>query len=886
MPTDTALHPALLATREPQLAAGLKPLYGVIALAVSLGVQWMLIGFVAWGRIAHRVGRREFTLRAWNMTRPERDLPIYVAGICLTLAMAAIACWGWCRPRRPIDEKSTLERTAAVQVALAVAGFIALLLAIGATAPLPWRDHRPPMAIAAGMGLCCIGVAMAAVAALDSRFGFFSRSQILLRWAGPVLFAVSILGQLAFAPIPLQIEMIAVLAIVLYRTKARRNEKPDLWKSNALRRSAILAAMGGGCFAIYLMTWLAIQPVQGGALAMEAPQYRDFIPLFAMAICVLLDIHSGRAAIEHRRQVRIVYDVVVPLLIFAILFIPRSKWMILSGGFLQNDELHHWNYFALGPAMAFARGRALVTQVYSQYGVAWPVLFAVLRHQVRLTYANLIGCGMLYGCLYFVALYAFLRLLLRDSIWAACGVVLAITLQIFSGVGEEAIVWDFPSSTMLRHPLDIAFFLVLLGHQRWGNRKWFVTAGALCGLAVLFELDTGIDLLIILCFYWLLERLSAFNRPVHDSIDPDTRHGLIGSFSDARQGGGTACNPPRAKTESFYPAVGEGPGQSAVTHSPRMDLLTAVAAAAFVWLMGMMFASRGTILHRAFWSEYLEGLRVQAFSGLGLIPIADDSGYALAVFGGILMVYLFAIALSGARIWLKISSELDFFLATISAYGLGLLLLFVGRSHPFNLFHPMVPLALVVVLLLYNFRTSVFADVKWTSFPWVLLLSSLAMLLTKPEFAIYPSVLQSMLIHDQAAEGSLSLARDDLGGLSLTHRKEVPNTRLVVSAIDHLPAHDGDIAILDDRDTLLSYLSDRIPWSRYTSVFHSLLTWKLVAQTQRELLRHRPRYIVMRAAPPPKGAFNDTWASFHQWVPRHYHLEKTVAGYEFWRLAH
>ena len=42
----------------------------------------------------------------------------------------------------------------------------------------------------------------------------------------------------------------------------------------------------------------------------------------------------------------------------------------------------------------------------------------------------------------------------------------------------------------------------------------------------------------------------------------------------------------------------------------------------------MTLASRGTIIHATFWSGYLEGLHNQAFSGFGLLPIANVNGLA------------------------------------------------------------------------------------------------------------------------------------------------------------------------------------------------------------------------------------------------------------------
>jgi hypothetical protein len=66
-------------------------------------------------------------------------------------------------------------------------------------------------------------------------------------------------------------------------------------------------------------------------------------------------------------------------------------------------------------------------------------------------------------------------------------------------------------------------------------------------------------------------------------------------------------------------------------------------------------------------------------------------------------------------------------------------------------------------------------------------------------------------------------------------------------------------------------------------LFHGLLTKEMVAQTQQELLQRRPRFIVIRSAPPPIWEFKDIWTSFHQFVPQHYRLVMTIGAYEFWR---
>jgi len=107
--------------------------------------------------------------------------------------------------------------------------------------------------------------------------------------------------------------------------------------------------------------------------------------------------------------------------------------------------------------------------------------------------------------------------------------------------------------------------------------------------------------------------------------------------------------------------------------------------------------------------------------------------------------------------------------------------------------------------------------------------------------------------------------------------------RQVATAIKNLPAGDRDVAVLDDRDTFLDLLANRAPWSRYTSMFHGLLTQTLVSQAQQQLAKQKPKFIVIRSAPPDKWDFTDTWTAFHHLLPRHYRLEKTVGAYDFWR---
>jgi hypothetical protein len=79
-----------------------------------------------------------------------------------------------------------------------------------------------------------------------------------------------------------------------------------------------------------------------------------------------------------------------------------------------SDNFHHWDYFFMGPAVGISHGRALGTDVFSQYGVGWPVLFACLSAVTRINYSTCAGVLVLLGTVYFVLCYLTLRYVLRD----------------------------------------------------------------------------------------------------------------------------------------------------------------------------------------------------------------------------------------------------------------------------------------------------------------------------------------------------------------------------------------------------------------------------------------------------------------------------------------
>ncbi len=189
---------------------------------------------------------------------------------------------------------------------------------------------------------------------------------------------------------------------------------------------------------------------------------------------------------------------IMGLLVAAFLAIPDIS--LLSGNLFRGERCHHWEYYALGPALQVRAGRALGSEAYSQYGVAFPLFLAGIDPIVPLRFDNLLRWSVGFGCVYFTGLALLLRVLLRDRLWAAIGTLVAVNLQCFRGV-IGPVIWVFPSSSVLRYGLDVWFFLALCLHIRTRNRGWVAVCGAVNGLAILWEMDTGIYLLGVSVLY-------------------------------------------------------------------------------------------------------------------------------------------------------------------------------------------------------------------------------------------------------------------------------------------------------------------------------------------------------------------------------------------------
>ena len=686
---------------ERKWASGL-PIVGAALLGLSIGLQWALTGIILYGPMRQKIPEGILTVRGATLMRPERDLPLYIAGcaLCLILMLGNAALW-----RHSVQRQPTQERT---------------------------------------------------------RFAWFSA------------------GYQAF---------FAVASVLLY--------------------ILILCAR---------MPVISRMRVLGSGVNILAL----LLPSVAAIGCCWHDLRARvRSHPRCRAWVVPIIDILLGSLIVGILFIPWSFWNELAGTFYRNDLLHHWNYFGMGPALCFAHGGAFSTDFYSQYGMGWPLIFSLMNRWGVLTYGRMIGVGVIYGSVYYVGFYILLRLFLRSAAWAGAGVLLAITLQMFSGQYDGGILWQYPSSTMLRHPMDVWFFLALLLHQRSGRRRWTLVAGLVCGLAIFFVTETGLYLAVVFAGYHLLT----------------WRNGKF-----------------LVRGTAFGAGV----------------VLTLLP---LTWI-----ASRGTLFHGAFWHGWMEGVKLQGFSGLGLLPIADVPDTALLFFMVFLAAYLLTIGNTAIRSSHESACAEDIFLACYSLYGLALLLIFVGRSHPFNLYHPAPPLA--VVLTAWLARGSRRWEMAWrpTSAGAAMLVILGAWLLSSADFASYPSLASTMFGRRPDGAPCLIAAAPDLA-IAQTPIIDPPSFMAVVQEMRRLDRRGGEVAAVDYEDTLLYYASGIRPWFRWGSLFYSINTQDELKERAAELARRKPQFVVMRS---PGPGFEDVRQALHLVVEQHARLVKTIGHFEIW----
>src|SRR5208283_4236314 len=231
-----------------------------------------------------------------------------------------------------------------------------------------------------------------------------------------------------------------------------------------------------------------------------SPGWRHLDPLLLM-VAIGEPRSPERAPLREGWYTRVLPYCLIALGIIGVLWLPRPQLVAGQSFTGETDPFHHWDFFAMGPALAYRHEIPLVVGAYSQYGLGYPMIVNWLSPVLPLSYGNFVWLGSIYACLYFPGLAGLLRSLTGSWGWAATGVVMAIHVQIFHGIIPGCTILNHPSSSILRYSMDIWFFWWLLLHLRSGRLIWISALGATAGLAFLLGIDTGIYLNAVLLWY-------------------------------------------------------------------------------------------------------------------------------------------------------------------------------------------------------------------------------------------------------------------------------------------------------------------------------------------------------------------------------------------------
>jgi hypothetical protein len=295
----------------------------------------------------------------------------------------------------------------------------------------------------------------------------------------------------------------------------------------------------------------------------------------------------------------------------------------------------------------------------------------------------------------------------------------------------------------------------------------------------------------------------------------------------------------------------------------------------------------------SFWKGWIEGLGVQGFTGFGMIALSGVDDAALALFCAIVVVYLLTVAYSVTSCLRRTSDgppvgEL-LMPGCVALYGLGLQLNFVGRSHVNNIYHAMVPFALVSAFWLWRARRALDGVVRWTSVPAVLAAGLLVVVCTSPEMHIYPCLAKGLGPRTHADHQALDGQRRDILFPKDNPEPFLLSLQSLIPRLKTLAAEGKPTLILDEHDTVLYSETGIPPWHRYSSLLYMCQSWETIARVRKEIVRRKPEYVVLRghrvgqSADAKEGEFADVLEQLAPTIRKHYAPMETLGDYEIWK---
>jgi len=171
----------------------------------------------------------------------------------------------------------------------------------------------------------------------------------------------------------------------------------------------------------------------------------------------------------------------------------------------MGDWLHHFDYLIMSVGWASLCGQSSYVDVFSQYGVGLPIIFAkVINAFGGFEYVLALRVMMWFVIIYFILTYFFVRYWLGSALIAGVAFLLVFRLQMFH-YGVSPLVWSVPSASPLRFGLDILWMAALLRHMRCGQSQWLIFAALYSGFAPYYMTSGG--MCVMATFYVYLSAL-------------------------------------------------------------------------------------------------------------------------------------------------------------------------------------------------------------------------------------------------------------------------------------------------------------------------------------------------------------------------------------------
>ncbi|MEP6502268.1 MAG: hypothetical protein ABJD97_02985 [Betaproteobacteria bacterium] len=542
-----------------------------------------------------------------------------------------------------------------------------------------------------------------------------------------------------------------------------------------------------------------------------------------------------------RRLAALLTDSAIPVVVVALLvFVPWPQAILWRA--YAHDNFHHFDFYAVAPALAWAHGQRLATDFYAQYGVGWPLVVAWLaRATGALNHTQFIRLELAVGCAYFLVLFLFLRAWLRDVRWAIAGMLLALFVGLFLN-NEEGFKWLWPSSTPMRYVFDVAFFAALLAHARSGAARLGLLVGGVMGLQLLFATDVGLYMLLAFGVYVVC----ASRRP-----HPASAPWATGRFA-----------------------------------------LGAALSLVLVTLVGFTLANQGTPPDGAFWAGWSESLRAYG-GGLTHLPIAGELGQSAIVdvlLPAMLLAYFLGAGSALSACARRAVAADQALTATIAVYGMGTLVLFIGRSHHYNLLHVAIPACLLFAKaahgLLHDIGTR---RLHRLAVPVVACVALAWLLLDETIATDYPDAIDVALGIVQVKPAKPEWTRPSGDVVEpIFPRKTVP-FRLACDAIRRASAGGRQsVAVIGLEDTPYLMEAGVAPWFRYSPVLANLVSWSQVEALEQRIEQAPPHWIFLASEPEPtlyNTTTADVLAHITAFVRQRYELREHAGPFAVYEQA-